>query len=1099
MKRQDQYGIVRFRPKYPASNMRPSAKLTLNLFPVLLASLLIPATAFAQAEKPPAPGSNASVAEQKPVTRRGGAGFSDDSQEAIVVEQFTSHASFNADGTGTREVTAVVRVQAEAGVQNFGVLTFTYTASSQTVEVDYVRVRRPDGTVVITPEYNIQDMPSQVTREAPMYSDIHEKHVAVKGLGVGDVLEYKVRFNLVKAEVPGQFWFDYNFTRDAVVKNEELVLTLPRDKYVKISSPDYKPVRTENGANQVYTWRTSNPQRQKPDMPRRFVPAPSVQVTTFQSWDEIARWYNGLQQTQLTVTPEIRSKAAELTKGLTSDDEKLRAIYKFVSTRIHYISLSFGIGRYKPHAAEDVLGNEYGDCKDKHTLLASLLKAAGYEAWPALININRKFSPDVPSPSQFDHVITVVPRSGSFIWLDSTPEVAPFGLLLGPLRDKETLVIPAQAAGSIMRTPPNPPMRTAFLFQMKGKLDDDGTFIGHANVSARGDVEVLYRAAFRKVSPAQWKELAQNIIRGQGFGGEVSDVSATAPDDIDKPFQFAYTYTRKDYAEWPTSRHTLAALPYTTLFAAPDDAKEPADPVFLGAPGELVFRSEMELPRTFRPKLPVAVNLVNDFLEYHMTYAFANGVFTAERRLVIKQQDLPLSEWAKYKKFNKDVNDDQGRYIDEDTADSAQATPTGNAEADRNFQQALEAFNHHDYSGARDALRRTLEIDPKYPRAHASIGGTYFMQKNVEKGIEEFEKEEELNPEFSPAYRSLANVFTLNHRTAEAIEQWRKLLKVHPDDVDAAVNLGDMLRGEKKYQEAVDAMEPTFKIKPDDVYLQFALGSAYLGTAQPDKGIKLLEAVGNGDDDEMRAAVAGNLAEHNLALDKAQGFAERAIRALEGSSAKLQHPSEKGYELTRALSDAWGTLGRVYYRKGEFDKALPYSRAAWELSQSAIHGMHLAQVYEAQGKKSEAAHIYKLAQTCQGADRELIRQQYEKLTGQKLEEWPNFHLHRGPRESMSPEEELSRARDVTITMKPHVTGSAVFAVALSPGKVDEAVWISGDTRLKALSPQITSAKFNVEFPDAGPVKLARRGILMCGNTGCQFTMLLPDSVHAADQ
>lgn len=260
--------------------MRPSAKVILNLLPLLLASLLIPASVFAQAEKPPAPGSTAPVAKQKPATSGGGAGFSDDAQEAIVVEQFTSHATFNSDGTGTREVTAVVRVQAEAGVQNFGVLTFTYTASSQTVEVDYVRVRRPDGTVVVTPEYNIQDMPSQVTREAPMYSDVHEKHVAVKGLGVGDVLEYKIRINVVKPEVPGHFWFDYNFTRDAVVKNEELVLTLPRDKYVRISSPDYKPVRTENGANQVYTWRTSNPKRQEPDVPRRFVPAPSVQVTT---------------------------------------------------------------------------------------------------------------------------------------------------------------------------------------------------------------------------------------------------------------------------------------------------------------------------------------------------------------------------------------------------------------------------------------------------------------------------------------------------------------------------------------------------------------------------------------------------------------------------------------------------------------------------------------------------------------------------------------------------------------------------------------------------------------------------------------------------
>jgi transglutaminase-like putative cysteine protease len=78
--------------------------------------------------------------------------------------------------------------------------------------------------------------------------------------------------------------------------------------------------------------------------------------------------------------------------------------------KFHYIGLDFGIGRYQPHAADDVLDNGYGDCKDKHTLLATMLKAVGIDAWPALIHATRKLDPEVPSPAQFNHVITVVPR-----------------------------------------------------------------------------------------------------------------------------------------------------------------------------------------------------------------------------------------------------------------------------------------------------------------------------------------------------------------------------------------------------------------------------------------------------------------------------------------------------------------------------------------------------------------------------------------------------------------------------------------------------------------------------------------------------------------
>ncbi len=50
------------------------------------------------------------------------------------------------------------------------------------------------------------------------------------------------------------------------------------------------------------------------------------------------------------------------------------------------IGIAFGIGRYQPHAADDVLTNNYGDCKDKQTLLASLLQASGITLYPALVN-----------------------------------------------------------------------------------------------------------------------------------------------------------------------------------------------------------------------------------------------------------------------------------------------------------------------------------------------------------------------------------------------------------------------------------------------------------------------------------------------------------------------------------------------------------------------------------------------------------------------------------------------------------------------------------------------------------------------------------------
>jgi transglutaminase-like putative cysteine protease len=477
--------------------------------------------------------------------------------------------------------------------------------------------------VVATPGYNVQDMPAEVTRVAPMYSDIHEKHVTVKALGVGDVLEYVVRYRAFKPQVPGQFWFEYTFGKDLIARDHELQLSVPRDKYVKLVSPGYKPDIEDDGPRRTYLWKTANLERkedkQKVIQPRRDPPRSDVEITTFRSWEEVGRWYDELQRPQLAVTPKLQAKSAELTKGLTTDDEKLHAIYDFVSTHFHYVSLSFGVGRYQPHAAEEVLENEYGDCKDKHTLFAALLHAAGIEAWPAAINASHKIDPDVPSPGQFDHVITYVPRGDKPLWLDTTPEVAPFGVLMANLRDKQALVIPREKPAEVKRTPADLPFPSSQTFVIEGKVDVNGTLQGHVQQTMRGDAEVIYRYSFRQVSAAQWRELAQRISGAEGFGGEVSNVTATSPEDTSKPFEFSYDYTRKEYGgDWSNHR-VIAPFPPRGVEGAAQQQK-PSDPVELGAPGEVVYTATLGFPVDV-VKLPSDISLSEPYADFHSQYS----------------------------------------------------------------------------------------------------------------------------------------------------------------------------------------------------------------------------------------------------------------------------------------------------------------------------------------------------------------------------------------------------------------------------------------------------------------------------------------------
>lgn len=587
----------------------------------------------------------------------------DVSKEALVFDQMLTRIRLEGDGTGARETTVRVRVLADAGVKAMAVLAFTYTASNQQVDIAYVRVKKPDGTVVVTPDYNAQDLPADVTREAPMYSDVREKHVAVRGLGVGDTLEYQVTQRTLKPEVPGQFWLDYGFQKTLICLDEQLDLDVPADKAVTVASADTQPIVTTVNGRKLYHWASSNLVRPDPDAPPKSTKhqKPSVQVTTFANWQQIGNWYQSLQKDAVAVTPSIQARADALTKGLTTDEDKLRAIFNEVALHIHYVGLDFGIGRYQPHSADDVLANEYGDCKDKYTLLAALLKAEGIEAWPVLIGSGRDLDPDTPSPGQFDHVITVVPLKGKLLWMDATEELAPIGALMNALRDKQALAVPVAKNPYLERTPTELPYVQSAVIEVKGKLSEQGVFTAHFDQSYHGDVEMVMRAAFRAVPQSQWKQMVQNFSNVTGFAGDVEPPQVSPVEQTGEPFHIAYDYRREKYGDWDNRRISPPMPPVGWELGPGVKQTKPLEDIELDAPADQVYRSTVVLPRGWALFPQSNVDVKEDWAEYHATYAFKDGVYTAERRLMMKKNKVPLADWDKYLAFRRAVYDDEVR------------------------------------------------------------------------------------------------------------------------------------------------------------------------------------------------------------------------------------------------------------------------------------------------------------------------------------------------------------------------------------------------------------------------------------------------------
>jgi tetratricopeptide (TPR) repeat protein len=656
-------------------------------------------------------------------------------------------------------------------------------------------------------------------------------------------------------------------------------------------------------------------------------------------------------------------------------------------------------------------------------------------------------------------------------------------------------------------------MRNLEEFSFEGKLGDDGRLQGTIRRAARGDSEVVYRLVFRRVEPAKWKELVQNISYNTGFAGTVDDIKAGSPLATDQPFEFSYSYDRKDYSDW-SNRQITPPLPGMGLPSRRQEDEKSVDPLELGAPSEFIYRAKLQMPPSYVAQAPSNIDASNDFAEYHARYELKEGVLSAERRLTIKQHEVPVAKLAEWKKLTKAMEDDTGRYIvlaakDQKTAfQQTYGRDLGgrDPEAVRIFMGSDQAFQRGDYQGVAEICRRVLAIDPKFPGAWARVAAANLNLRRTDEAFDAFRKELEINPEDAFALRGMAETMSSLGKPKDAMEEvWRKLLKLVPEDVEAAKRLSSLLISDGQYAEVIRLLEPAVERNPQNAILQNYLGTAYVRSGEVDKGIaRLKKAVELRPTTVMMNNLAYDLADQNTDLELAEQWAGRAVReeAEETQTTSLEDLQMQDVQRTELIGDFWGTLGWVYFRQGELAKAEPYLSAAWELSQAPTAGDALAQLYEKQGKRAEAAKIYAqalrspvpLGWSEHDAKTE-IEAHFRRAAVTEVER--QAALKDAP-------EALSRARTVRLPKLVKEGGNAEFFVLVSTGgKVEEVKFISGSESFRALEDALRTAlagKMNPHAPLNAPVKLVRRAVVFCSPvaSGCDMVLMTPDTVHSVN-
>jgi transglutaminase-like putative cysteine protease len=314
-------------------------------------------------------------------------------------------------------------------------------AEGDETELLFARVHKKDGTVVQPEEQS---------------SGNRKVYIRWPDLKTGDVVEVAVRSwtsGPVGRRGDAPFWFiDYVGSTDThPILFNEVVVDSPESSPLAVDVLHDDPrkaartttTRKDGRVVTTYAWDDPPSVPDEPLAPKLSESLPVVVGSTFATWGDFREWYKAAVKGFTEPDDQVRRKAAELTAGKKTRDEKLQAIFEFVADDIRYVNYVSGEW-WLPNRPQELLARRQGDCDDKAMLLITLLKAIGINANEALVQTRYTAQPSLLRAEHaaiplFDHGIAYLPgeKGKPGLWLDATSPESRLGPL--PSMDARTV------------------------------------------------------------------------------------------------------------------------------------------------------------------------------------------------------------------------------------------------------------------------------------------------------------------------------------------------------------------------------------------------------------------------------------------------------------------------------------------------------------------------------------------------------------------------------------------------------------------------------------------------------------------------------------
>ncbi|HEX7829637.1 MAG TPA: DUF3857 and transglutaminase domain-containing protein, partial [Thermoanaerobaculia bacterium] len=398
---------------------------------------------------------------------------------------------------------------------------------------------------------------------------------------------------------------------------------------------------------------------------------PPSNTTAHRTWSDVARWYEMLATPRGAVTPAIDAKAKALSGTAESRYEKIAALARFAQRDVRYVAIEIGIGSYQPHAADAVLSTLYGDCKDKVTLLASMLRAIGIESRAVLVNSNRGVVDDrFPSRLGFNHVIIAIPLPGDapknlpavkdgFLYFDPTTETIPLGLLPVYLQGNRGLLVSGDAR-ALIELPLQSPQTSRLARSAKLTLAADGTLTGTFDEVRTGEIAASYRNALASLNNDERRNFVASALAFNLDDHALNDLVFENLDDASQDLRVTYRVTAQKYAR--NAGGMLLVRPRVIGRKAESivDLAERKHDYLTDGPSQQTDDIEIVVPAgLIADELPPARKVSTPVVTYSSESTFAGGALRYKRSYEVHRVQVARDELATLNKAFAEILADE--------------------------------------------------------------------------------------------------------------------------------------------------------------------------------------------------------------------------------------------------------------------------------------------------------------------------------------------------------------------------------------------------------------------------------------------------------